>query len=165
MGYLQWAWTSVVGCGPSWPHGNGSSPPYCGWHSWHSSAASHRAWAVHMLEHRGHRCHRKFTWETGCGKAGGEMFETYSQRHWLPRCLSQPLPPLCSWWQTSWWPCPWGHNGHSWCSGWAARGRGPSWHDRYSSFSWSKKCTQQRQIIASLSNKTSLQIKKKSFTF
>lgn len=89
---------------------------------------------------RGHRCHRNLTLKTGSGKAWGDMFETYSQRRWLPRCLSQPLPPLCSWWQTSWWPCPWGHSGHSWCSEWAARVHGPSWHDRYSSFSWSMKC-------------------------
>lgn len=88
------------------------------------------------------------------------MFDTYSQRRWLLRCLSQPLPPLCSWWQTSWWPCPWGHNGHSWCSGWAARGLGPSWHGRYSSFSWSMKWTYQRQITAGLSNKIPPQIQK-----
>lgn len=116
-----------------------------------------------MLEHRGHRCHRKFAWEKGCGDRRGERFETYSQKHWLLRCPSQPLPPLCSWWQTSWWPCPWGHTGHSWCSGWAAHGHGPSWHDRYSSFSWSIKCTYQRQITVSLSKETLSQIRKNAW--
>lgn len=49
-GYLQQAWIWVVGFGLSWPHKSGSWPPYCGWHSWHSSAASHRAWAAHKLQ-------------------------------------------------------------------------------------------------------------------
>lgn len=53
--YLQQAWTSGVACGLSWPHKSGSSPPYCGWHSWHSSAASRRAWAAHTLQHRGEK--------------------------------------------------------------------------------------------------------------
>lgn len=50
MWYSQRVWIWVVGCGLFWPHKSGSSPPYCGWHSWHSSAASHRAWAEHKLQ-------------------------------------------------------------------------------------------------------------------
>lgn len=50
MVYSQRAWIWVVGHGPSWPHRSGSSPPYCGWRSWHSSAASRRAWAERRLQ-------------------------------------------------------------------------------------------------------------------
>lgn len=53
--YSQRAWTWVVGCGLSWPHKSGSSPPYCGWHSWHSSAASHKVWVEHKLQNENER--------------------------------------------------------------------------------------------------------------
>lgn len=107
----------------------------------------------HIRCNRKGRQDRKLPCEMGCGNPWGKCVTTYSQRHWPPRCPSQPLPPRCFWWQTSWWPCPWGHNGHSWCSGWAAHGHGPSWHDRYSSFSWSIKFRYQRQITTHLPNK------------
>lgn len=50
--YLQPAWIWAAGCGLFWPHESGFSPLYCGWHSWHNSAASHRAWEGHTLQEK-----------------------------------------------------------------------------------------------------------------
>lgn len=138
--YLQQAWTEVGGFGLSWPHKSGSSQLCCGWRSWHNSAASHTAWAEHKLQ-RAQDAQMRISVQMEQNKyqQWRNRWDTYSRRRWPRRCPSLPQPPRCSWWQTSWWPCPWARSGHSWCSGWAARAHGPSWRDRYSSFSWSVK--------------------------
>lgn len=155
MLYLQLAWTEVVGCGPSWPHRSGSSPPYCGWHSSRSSEASRRAWAERKLQRWQKKDthddrvpeYKRTVWRLKLWLKAKKANSTHNQRHWPPRCLSRLLPPLCSWWQTFWLPYPWGHNGHSLCSGWAAHGHGPSWHDRCSSSSWSVKQNPLLQLL------------------
>lgn len=137
--YLQQAWTEVEGFGLSWPHKSGSSQLCCGWRSWHNSAASRTAWAEHKLKRAQDAKMRIGILMAQKYSQWRSRRETYSQRRWPRRCLSLPQPPRCSWWQTSWWPCPWARSGHSWCSGWAAHAHGPSWRDHYSSFSWSVK--------------------------